>query len=438
MARDSNLSKSADIISRYRKLRKEGARREGLALVHESLRREKIDDTSMVPLGQMVAADFENTDTKIFVAGQCMASFFLPILTALGWREGVRLDVREGNFDNILQDLVSLDWEPDVIVIIPWHQRILAGADREVSERIDSEMDFLMQIWNCVAKKGAKLLQVGYDWILPGALGYTMSARPGGDVSIVRRMNESLKELLPDGAFFVDLEQVSATAGHVHFYDQRNYYWMKQPFTTSGLVDLNRHIWAGVRALTQGQKKLLILDLDNTLWGGIVAETGPHEIDIGETPDGEAFRSFQSYVKKLAKNGIVLAVCSKNNPEDAREPFTENPNMLLKLDDFAAFEASWDSKPTAIRRIADELRLGLDSFVFFDDNPAEREHVRRELPEIQVVEVSSDPSEYTAALQASLSFEAVVITDADVIRGRQYSDERERRILQESTDSLED
>ena len=122
-------------------------------------------------------------------------------------------------------------------------------------------------------------------------------------------------------------------------------------------------------------------------------------------------RAFQKHVKRLSERGIVLAVCSKNNDADAREPFEKNPNMHLSLDDFAQFEATWDPKATAIKRIAKTLQLGLDSFVFVDDNPAEREQVRQALPEVGIVDLPEDPAEYIRALDRGLWFEAVDITE---------------------------
>jgi FkbH-like protein len=124
---------------------------------------------------------------------------------------------------------------------------------------------------------------------------------------------------------------------------------------------------------------------------------------------------------------VLLAVCSKNNEKDAREPFDLNGRMALRLDDFAAFHASWDAKPACLRRMASELNLGLDSFVFFDDNPAERAHVRAELPEVTVVEVPPDPAHYIRALEESLAFETTGLTEADSQRASQYSAESLRR-----------
>ena len=200
------------------------------------------------------------------------------------------------------------------------------------------------------------------------------------------RVNEALRANLPAGSFFVDLEQVAGMIGRERFYDPRRYFWTKQPFSEAGTVRLAEHIWAGIRAVTTGPKKVLVVDLDNTLWGGVVGEKGPLGIEFGDSPEGEAYRALQKYLKGLAARGIVLAVASKNNAEDAREPFEKNPDMILGLDDFAAFEAGWGPKGQALERIAQTLNLGLDSLVFLDDNPAEGEQVRQAVPEVSVVE----------------------------------------------------
>ncbi|HSR96245.1 MAG TPA: HAD-IIIC family phosphatase, partial [Kofleriaceae bacterium] len=183
---------------------------------------------------------------------------------------------------------------------------------------------------------------------------------------------------------------------------------------------------------------VLVLDLDNTLWGGVVGETGPLGVALGGTADGEAFRAFQRHCRGLAQRGVLLAVASKNNPADARAPFGTHPDMVLALDDFAAFDASWDPKATALRRIADTLALGLDAFVFFDDNAAEREHIRQALPEVEVVDVPDDPAGYVRALEDGLWFEATGLTDEDRARTAHYTVERHRVELRAAAVNLDD
>lgn len=265
-----------------------------------------------------------------------------------------------------------------------------------------------------------------------------MGGADDGALGMIRAVNRALRDEIPEGAYFVDLERVAGRMGRDGFYDPRRYHWTKQPFSEDGAALLGKHLAAGVGAVTVGPKKVLVLDLDNTLWGGVVGEAGALGITLGETPDGEAFCALQRYAKGLAKRGVLLAVCSKNNPDDAREPFEKHPAMVLTLDDFAAFEAGWDPKPVAIERIAETLNLGLDSFVFFDDNPAEREHVRQALPDVEVVDVPEDPSGYVRALEAGTWFEAVQVTGADRQRAAQYATERKRRDAERSFGSIDD
>jgi FkbH-like protein len=289
-----------------------------------------------------------------------------------------------------------------------------------------------------LAERGSpRLIQVGYDWITAGALGGHLGS-VSGDVALIRAMNDELRRALPGDAVFVDLAEISGQMGRESFYDPRRYHWTKQPFSEVGVSRLAEHLNAAIRAASTGPRKVLVLDLDNTLWGGVVGELGPLGIGLGESPEGEAFRDFQEAAAGLARRGIVLAVASKNNPDDAREPFEQNPDMVLSLDDFASFEASWDPKDVVLRRISQQLRLGLEDFVFFDDNPAERELIRQSLPEVSVVEVPDEPSEYVRALERGLYFESRSVTDADRERSAQYQTERDRRALEGSAQTMED
>ena len=307
-----------------------------------------------------------------------------------------------------------------------------------MAERVEDELAFWRHAWDAAARMGARVLQLGYDWMTPGAGGYGLAGEPGGPVDLARAATAAIRQHRPPGSYFLDLEMVSGMMGREAFYDPRRYYWTKQPFSERGTIRLAEHLFAGVRALTTGPKKVLVLDLDNTLWGGVVGETGPLGVALGESPDGEAYRAFQKHAKALSRRGIVLAVASKNNEADGREPFEKNPEMVLGLDDIAAAEINWEPKGTTIRRIAEALSLGLDSFVFFDDNPAEGEQVRQAIPEVAVVEVPAEPAEYIRALEAGLWFETAALTEADAARAEQYAVERKRRELQQTAGTMED
>ena len=421
-----------DVLPHYRSLRKEGRLPEALAFLRAMI--PTLDASALAQAGKLLQKDLDSAaETKplrVLVLGQCTTSFLLPLMTAWSWSQGIHVTACEGGYDQIVQDLMLLQQAPDVVVLLPWHQRLLAADQRSAAERIEDEMSFLRLAWTQIDRLKAKLVQVSYDWVLPGAAGFALSSRKGGSVECVREMNAALRAALPAGTFFVDLESISAWHGKARFYDERNYHWLKQPFSPEGASSLARHIMTGLRALANGRRKVLVLDLDNTLWGGVVGELGPNGITVGGTTEGEAYLAFQKYVKRLKESGVLLAVCSKNNLEDAREPFEKNETMALQMDDFAAFHASWDPKPERIRAIAEELNLGLDSFVFFDDNPAERAHVRAMLPEVTVVEMPPEPALYSRALQESLAFEAVDLSAADASRADQYQAEARRKDAQ--------
>ncbi|RJQ34481.1 HAD-IIIC family phosphatase [Candidatus Parcubacteria bacterium] len=174
-------------------------------------------------------------------------------------------------------------------------------------------------------------------------------------------------------------------------------------------------------------KKCIVLDLDNTLWGGVVGEDGPRGIALGLTPPGAYFVAFQQALLDLNHRGIILAIASANNESDALEVIDANPNMILKRNHFAAMRINWSDKTENIRSIAQELNIGLDSMVFLDDNPENRAAMRQFVPEVETPELPVDPREYAQFLHTLPYFEANVITDEDKMRGNMYVTERLRR-----------
>ncbi|MCE9553479.1 MAG: HAD-IIIC family phosphatase [Planctomycetes bacterium] len=439
------------LFKRLTQLANGGSGAEALEILRDALRRGQIDAEGRDKAGRLIARIFvdqapttsRQIDADVLLLGQVTTSWLVNSLTSAAWERGLAIDVREGQYDNVFQELMARapnSTRPGVIVFLPWGRRLAAETPTESSQqRLEEELAFWKQAWEIAANKlGARVLQVGFDWMMPGSLGHHLGGGKEGAVGLIRRANEMFREALPPGSYFLDLEQVSGTMGRDTFYDRRRYHWTKQPFSEAGSCLLARHLSAGIKALLHGPKKVLVVDLDNTLWGGVVGETGPLGISLGETPDGEAFLAFQKHLKTLTQRGVLLAISSKNNPEDARAPFESHPEMALRLADFAHIEANWEPKEMSLRRIAETLNLGLDSFVFFDDNPAEREHIRQALPEVEVVEVPQDPADYVHALQAGLWFETVALSDADRERALQYQQESGRRQLQQSMGSMEE
>lgn len=435
-----------ELFKESRRLSRLGQVAASSRLLGDALRRGSLDFEGIEKAGRLLRARWSEgseEDVKplrVLLLGQLTTSWLVPTLTAVAWGRGSAVIVSEGGYDTVLQDLSTRatgEEAPDVVALLPWNNRLLGGSAGE--DRVESEMDFWRQAWGLASGRlGARVLQVGYDWVIPGAQGHYLAGRYDGPVDRVRRINAALRAELPPGAYFLDLDQVSGTMGRSSFYNMRRYYWTKQPFGEAGCVELSRHLWAGVRALTTGPKKVLVLDLDNTLWGGVVGETGALGVSLGEGADGEAYRAFQRHAKELAARGVILALASKNNLKDALEPFETNRDMVLSLEEIAAHEINWDPKGTTLARLARSLNLGSDSFVFFDDNPAEREQVRQALPEVEVAEVPVDPAEYVRALQAGLWFETTGLTEADAMRAAQYAVERQRRELEQAAPSMDD
>jgi FkbH-like protein len=433
------------VLASVRRLKREGRTVEALSALRDALRREALSPEEIERAGHFIlreiTAGVVMPAFRVLILGQCTTSWLKNALAAVAWARGDATNVGDGGYDAVLQNVASLDRQetPAVLVLLPWNARLLQSTGRTAAERIDFEIAYWRQVWRIAAEKGfTRIIHVGYDWVIPDARGFHLSGSAGGDVRIVRTINDRLREELPAGNHFLPLEEISGTLGRAQFYDQRRYFWTKQPFSEAGSVRLAEHLLAALRAITVGHRKVLVLDLDNTLWGGIVGELGAAGVAVGDTPEGEAFVAFQRYLKSLSARGILLAVCSKNDPDDAREPFLRNPNMVLTLDDFVAFEANWQSKPDNLRRIARTLRLSLDSFVFFDDSKAEQEQMRQALAEVAIVNTPADPADYVSALQDGLWFETAAITSEDETRSARYAIERQRRDAEHISSSLED
>ncbi len=209
-------------------------------------------------------------------------------------------------------------------------------------------------------------------------------------------------------------------------------------FTPNYLEWLSGELVKQMQAFSGKFKKCVILDLDNTLWGGIIGDDGLENIHIGSLGIGKAFTRFQKWLKELKHRGIILAVCSKNEESNAKLPFLEHPEMVLKLDDIAVFVANWESKADNIHNIQQILNIGFDSMVFLDDNPAEREMVKSHLPEVCVPDLPEDPAEYLPFLISQNLFETASFSGNDQERTKQYQAEAQRVELSKSITNMSD
>ena len=236
----------------------------------------------------------------------------------------------------------------------------------------------------------------------------------------------------------IDLEPIRAHMGYDAFHDPTLYAIAKMPISTQALPAVASRVVDAILARKGRFHKCAIVDLDNTLWGGVIGDDGLEGIQIGELGQGHAFTEFQTWLKELKNRGVMLAVCSKNDEANAKEPFLRHPEMVLKLDDFSAFVANWEDKASNIRRIQKELNIGLDSMVFFDDNPFERNLVRTMLPEVEAPELPEDPAEYTAFARMQNLFDTNSYSDEDRVRTERYLAEKSRTELSAGIDNYDD
>lgn len=260
------------------------------------------------------------------------------------------------------------------------------------------------------------------------------------DSALLRQYNLTLPQKLPPGAIIFDLDYQAARYGLDRWEDWRLWYHSKHPFALDATGPV---AFAAARLLAAARgkaKKCIVLDLDNTLWGGVIGDDGVDGIRIGSSGGavGEAYVAFQVFLKKMSARGVALAVCSKNDDRTAREAFQKRSEMVLSLDDFAAFYANWNNKADNIRSLAAELNLGLDSLVFIDDNPAERALIRAELPDIAVPELPLDPSEYINTLANGLWFELLSLSNEDINRTQAYRANANRMREQANSAKLDD
>ncbi|MBT3183886.1 MAG: HAD-IIIC family phosphatase [Nitrospina sp.] len=280
------------------------------------------------------------------------------------------------------------------------------------------------------------------NFLLPSDyyMGVYDSKMGSGQKEILGKMNDHLLSQTrsnPQRFHILDTEKVLSNCGKTTCANEKMRYLAKMIIPDQALPDMARELMRFVRPVGGKTKKCLVLDLDNTLWGGILGEEGLEGIELGLEPPGNAFYEFQKAVKALQRRGIILAINSKNDPDLVREAFEKHPDMQLKLSDFACIRTNWNDKAQNLREIADELNLGLSSFVFFDDNPAERLLIRQQMPEVLTIEVPEDCSEYTRTLLSLGVFETLHLTEEDKNRTHLYQTEDKRRHLKDQATELD-
>ncbi len=374
---------------------------------------------------------------RLAILSSATIEFLRPVLEGALLAAGLNPTLHVSPYGQVSTSLLQasgplVDFEPHVTVVltaslhVPGFPPLTASRD-EVERTVDEVCHSL--IAPCVAfneRTGSEIVLNNFH-PLPGRPAGNFGAKlPGDPTQFIRRLNLALSDRAPRSVHIHDLVSLAERRGVDAWFDERYWYLAKQPVSFESAADYCRSLASLVGALLGRTRKCLVLDLDNTLWGGVIGDDGVAGIQIGEgTALGEAFKAFQQYVLALKQRGVLLAVCSKNDDRIARSAFTDHPEMVLRLEDFVAFKATWRPKSEQLRAIAAELDLPLEALVFVDDNPAERDEVARALPEVAVPDLPDDPGAFLRALDAAGLFEMVTLTAEDVQRTATYQVRRQ-------------
>jgi FkbH-like protein len=358
---------------------------------------------------------------------------------------GIAPDFYESGYNQYYEDVMFHNpdlfaFRPDIVVVHTTQQNItclpaLLDSEADVERTVRAEMDRCEGYWAAIESGlGALVIQNNFDFPRLRVLGNLDTSAFYGRRHHVLRLNlEFARYAQTHPRFLVnDILSLSAEIGMKDWSDPSYWYQYHMAVSPVGAAAIGKQIANLISAIYGRSKKCLVLDLDNTLWGGVVGDDGVKGLVLGrDHPAGEAYLNFQEYVKNLGRRGVLLAVCSKNDEENAKAGFS-HPDSILSLADFSGFKANWRPKPHNIRELAIELNIGLDSMVFLDDNPAERALVSASLPEVAVPNAGSDVECYAEILENGGYFEPIRIVKEDLDRGTYYGANRQRQEVESS------
>lgn len=384
------------------------------------------------------------------VLGDCATQHLSMAIRGYGVYAGLHIPVLDVDYNQI--DAQTMDagselyqYQPDGVLIQRCTEKLY---EKFCATPLQQRASFAEDIYAGIRKTWERIntnirtsiLQCNFPLLDDSVFGQYGNKTPDSFLFQQRKLNYLLMEGCHQvkNVYMIDLAAIQTARGQAHFSDPKLYYIAKMPIALEALPAVAKAVADTIRALRGTVKKCVILDLDNTLWGGVIGDDGLGGIQIGELGLGHAFSDFQAWLKELKKRGMLLAVCSKNNDATAREPFEKHPEMVLRMEDFSAFVANWQDKASNIRSIQQMLNIGMDSLIFLDDNPFERNLVRSMLPEVTVPELPEDPALYRSCLQELGLFEVASYSAEDANRTQQYRDQAERRVFEASFQSYDD
>jgi FkbH-like protein len=373
---------------------------------------------------------------RLAVLGSFTTNQLTDLLRLMALRRGIRLEIYEAGYNQFQQEILDetsnlYASKPEVVLMVAdEHEVALPRFSEDPDTAVAKELQRWTTLWDTFGgRSDATIIQT--DFVVPGddPFGNLSRRLRGSRSSMLEELNRRLGEAAGERVVIASSERLAALYGKRQWQDPRYWTLAKQAVSLDALPLLTKHLVAVIAASLGLSRKCLVLDLDGTLWGGVVGEDGLGGIKLGPAAEGEAFVAFQEYLLALKERGVILAVCSKNDEATAKEPFEQHPDMRIKLDDLAAFVANWDPKAKNLTRIANSMDLSTDALTFVDDQPAERAAVRAALPEVDVIQLPADPAYYVSTLSSYPFFETTGYTSEDRHRASQY---RARALLKEA------
>ena len=338
-------------------------------------------------------------------------------------------------------------FKPDIIFLLIDNRTILenlfyfSNIDSKIEYKkfLEEKFNQLSNLINIIIKKTKSKIII-MNFVIPtySSLGIFESKIEYGVKEIILDLNKKLKEFSrnKDSCYIYDFNSFVTKFGEKNILDYKKMNYGDIQIDFNLIPYLIYEFLGYVKPILGLNKKCIVLDLDNTLWGNIVGEDGFEGIKIGPYPEGRSFIEFQKVIKSLSENGIILAINSKNNQKDAMKVINEHPYMILRKNDFSCIKINWNDKISNMKEIAKELNIGLDSIVFFDDDPVNRELIKMSIPEINTIELPKDPSNYAQILRNLNDFNVLKITQDDTKRRIMYEQEQNRQKLESSTENL--
>ena len=378
----------------------------------------------------------------------------IPLLRAEAFVHGIDLTVQLGDFNAYAQEILDPDsflyrFIPDAVILAArtadlapelWHgypdlaPEAVPGVVRRVSSNFSQ--------WIRVFRERSSVALVVHLLELPArpGMGILDVHQKTGQSDAIQQVNHELRQIASEhrGIYTLDYDGLVARHGRLRWDDERKWLVARMPIAADHLIYLAREWLRFVIPLSGKTAKVLVADLDNTMWGGVIGEEGMTGIKLGPEHPGAAYQNLQRAMLDLKRRGILLAICSKNNLDDAMEALENHPGMLLRSKDFAAVRINWNDKAQNLREIASELNIGVDALAFLDDNAVEREQVRSALPEVIVIDLPEDPLAYDGAVRDCPAFERLALSSEDQQRTTLYATQRERSQAEQSFQSKED